>query len=83
MGEKKADSVVIDYTKGNNVNYSWIAIAFFLVMKSEKKGGEFKGPVIIIQTFLSGIDIFETRSLPSREKALIFFHNRSMCQFYN
>ena len=37
MGEKNADSVVIDYTKGNNVDYSWIAIAFFLVMKSEKK----------------------------------------------
>ena len=33
MGIKDADSVVIDYTKRNNVNYSSMAIASFLVME--------------------------------------------------
>jgi hypothetical protein len=33
MGEKNADSMVIDYTKRDNVHYSSMAIAFFLVME--------------------------------------------------
>jgi hypothetical protein len=33
MGEKNAESVIIDYTKRNNVNYSSMAIASFLVME--------------------------------------------------
>ncbi len=33
MGIKDADSVVIDYTKRNNVHYSSMAIAFSLVME--------------------------------------------------
>jgi hypothetical protein len=33
MGEKNAYSMVIDYTKRDNVHYSSMAIAFFLVME--------------------------------------------------